>query len=226
MKIHKIFFTILVGTFFSSLGILIQKRIDKRLKGLETPDTRGSGGDRVGFWLRLLENHKKNLPFVLGVLGVAVSTGTIQSNELLHDFLFDTTFSSLYEKAASRNLYIKILERRQTFNKFLEVHHLLEGFESSPEMTYLEKLDGYKLIIIDLLNCDTKSKLAYNIIGLVSLLIFLFTGNLWIFTNLMWALMQLIKEGKVSTAVAKTIVKLLRKKGIDIPEELEELISN
>jgi hypothetical protein len=35
----------------------------------------------------------------------------------------------------------------------------------------------------------------------------------------------LIKEGKISTAVGKTIAKLLSKKGIEIPEELQELIS-
>jgi hypothetical protein len=35
----------------------------------------------------------------------------------------------------------------------------------------------------------------------------------------------LIKEGKISTAVGKTLIVLLRKKSIPIPEELEELSS-
>jgi hypothetical protein len=61
--------------------------------------------------------------------------------------------------------------------------------------------------------------------GLVSLLVFMFTGNFGVFTNIIWALIQLIKEGEISTAVGKTISMLLRKKGIEIPEELEELIS-
>jgi hypothetical protein len=225
MKVRHIIFNILVGTFFGYLGTLLEKRIDKHLKEFETPNGRGGGDDRVGFWLRLLDTHKKNLPYVLGILGAVVSTGTIKSNEVLSDFLFDTTFSSLYQKAASSNLYIKALERRQLVNKFVEVHNLLEAFELTPGMTYKEKLDGYKLIIIDLLNCNTKRKLFYNIIGLASLLVFMFTGNFWIFTNMIWALIQLIKEGKISTAVGKTIAALLRKKGIEIPEELEELIS-
>jgi hypothetical protein len=225
MKIKQIVFNILFGTFFGCLGLLIQKRIEKRLKDLETPDNRGGGDDRVGFWLRLLATHKDNLPYVLGILGTVVSTGVVTSNASLSDFLFDTTFSSLYQKAASSNLHIKALERRQLVNKFVEAHDLLEAFELTPGITCRERLDGYKLIIIDLLKCDTKAKLIYNSVAFASLLGFMVTGNVWIFTNMIYALIQLIKEGKISTAVGKTIAKLLSKKGIEIPEELQELIS-
>jgi hypothetical protein len=38
-------------------------------------------------------------------------------------------------------------------------------------------------------------------------------------------LIQLIKEGKISGAVSKTLIVLLRKEGIPILEELEEVIS-
>ena len=110
MKVRHIIFNILVGTFRGYLRIRLQKRIDKHLEDLETSDNRGGGDDGVGSWLRLLETHKKNLLYVLGILGVIVSTGTIKYNVLLSEFIFDTTFPSLYQKAASSNLYIKALE--------------------------------------------------------------------------------------------------------------------
>jgi hypothetical protein len=92
-------------------------------------------------------------------------------------------------------------------------------------MTYNEKMVGYKLILVDLLSCDTKKKLISNTIALATLLIYLFTGNLLVFTNMVWALIQLIKEGKISRAVGKTLIVLLRQKGIVIPKELEEITS-
>ena len=149
----------------------------------------------------------------------------MQSNDALLEFLSDTTFSSFYKKVNSRNLYLKALEKRQAVNKLIEVRHLLEAFELSPKITYKEKLDGYKLLIVDLLSCDTKRKLIYNILLLATLLAYLFTGNLYVFTNMIWALIKLIQEGKVSRAVGKTLVLLMRKKGIEIPKELEELVS-
>jgi Asp-tRNA(Asn)/Glu-tRNA(Gln) amidotransferase B subunit len=76
-----------------------------------------------------------------------------------------------------------------------------------------------------LLKCDTKAKLIYNSVAFASLLGFMFTGNVWIFTNMIYALIQLIKEGRISRAVGKTIAELLSKKGVEIPEELQELIS-
>jgi Asp-tRNA(Asn)/Glu-tRNA(Gln) amidotransferase B subunit len=45
------------------------------------------------------------------------------------------------------------------------------------------------------------------------------------FTNMMCALIQLINEGKISRAVAKALVFLLRKEGLPIPKELEDVIS-
>jgi polyhydroxyalkanoate synthesis regulator phasin len=38
------------------------------------------------------------------------------------------------------------------------------------------------------------------------------------------ALISLVKEGKISTAVARMIVNELRQRGVTVPEELEELI--
>ena len=180
----------------------------------------------MGFWLRLLEKHKDNLPYVLGILGGVGTTATFRYNELLVEFLSTTTFSSLYNKVEIDNRYIKTLKQRQIANKFVEAHSLLEALELTPKMPLKEKIDGYKLILIDLLSCDTKMKLIYNIVGLASLLIYLFTGNFFVFINMIWALIQLVKEGKVSRAVARALIVLLRKKNIPIPKELEDSISN
>lgn len=226
MKFKKIAFTIVVGGFCGYLGIRLQKQIEKSLKRHETPDLRGGNDDRVGFWLKLLEKHKDNLPYVLAILGGVGATATFKYDELLVEFLSTTTFSSLYNKVKIDNRYIKALKQRQTANKFVEAHSLIEAFELTPKMSLKEKIDGYKLILIDLLSCDTKIKLIYNTIGLATLLIYLFTGNLLVFTNMIWALIQLVKEGKVSRAVAKALIVLLRKKCIPIPKELEDLINN
>lgn len=222
----RIFYSILVATFCGYLGIRLQKRIEKRLKQLETADLRGGGSDRVSYWLRLLANHKNNLPYVLAILGGVASTATIKYSELLAEFLSTTTFSSAYELAKSDNLYIRALKQRQIVNKFVEARSLIEAFEMTPKISSKEKLDGYKLIIGDLLSCNTKTKLIYNIIGLATLLTYLFTGNLLIFMQMIWALVQLIKEGKISGVVARALIILLRKKNIPIPEELADAINN
>jgi hypothetical protein len=223
MRFKNLISSILVAAFCGYLGIRLQNKIEKRLK--QPPDLRGGEFDRVGFWLKLLEKHKTNLPYVTALLGGVASVATFQYNDELLQFLSSTTFSSFYQKVSSNNLYIKALEERQIVNKFVEAHSLLEAFELTPKLTYNEKMSGYKLILVDLLSCDTKTKLIYNTIALAGLLIYLFTGNLLIFTHLIWALIQLIKEGKISRVVAKTLIVLLRKRGVSIPKELEEVIS-
>lgn len=57
------------------------------------------------------------------------------------------------------------------------------------------------------------------------MLAYLFTGNFFIFGQVIIALMSLIKEGKLSKGVAKAIVRILRLKGVAVPEELEELVN-
>jgi hypothetical protein len=202
------------------------KKIDKRLKHLEQPEILGPrGGAEIGFWLKLLMKHKENLPWVSGILGAITTKYVLQSNYVLLEFLSNATFSSLYRKANSGNFYLKALEKRQAVYKLSEVRCLLEAFELTPKITHKEKLDGYKLIIVDLLSYDIKRKLIYNILLLATLLVYMFTSNLYVFMNMIWALIKLIKEGKVSVAIGKSLVLLLRKKGVTIPEELQELVS-
>lgn len=61
----------------------------------------------------------------------------------------------------------------------------------------------------------------FEILEFVSLLAYLFTGNLFLFGQVIITLMSLIKEKKISKAVARTIVNML----LLVPEELEELIN-
>jgi hypothetical protein len=163
---------------------------------------------------------------VIGTSSAVGSGAVLKYNEQLAQFLCVTIFSSsLYEKISTKNMYIKALEQRQIVNKFVEASSLLQAFELTPRMTDRERLSGFKLILMDLLKCDTKIKLIYNTIGLATLLIYLFTGNFLVFTHMIWALVQLIKRGSISKGVGKVLVMLLRKKGIPIPEELEEVLS-
>jgi hypothetical protein len=53
---------------------------------------------------------------------------------------------------------------------------------------------------------------------------YLFTANLFLFGQVIIALMSLIKEGKISRGVARIIVNMLRLKGVPVPDELEELV--
>lgn len=53
------------------------------------------------------------------------------------------------------------------------------------------------------------------------MLAYFFTANLFIFGQVILALMSLIKEGKISKGVGRTIVRMLRLKA----EELEELVN-
>lgn len=70
----------------------------------------------MGFWLKLLEKHKDNLPYVLTILGGVSSNAVIQYNELLTEFLSATTFSSLYNRVKTDDLYSEALKQRQLTN--------------------------------------------------------------------------------------------------------------
>jgi hypothetical protein len=225
MKLKNFIFSIIVGLGFSYAGVGLQKQIEKRLRQQETSDPSVGASPRTIFWLRLIDGHKNNLPYILGILGILTSTATIQFNKGLAEYLYTTTFSCLYEQINFNNLYLKVIEQRRITNKFLEANSLMQALALTPNMTPHERMDGFKLILADLLSCDTKKKLRYSTFALGTLLIYLFTGNFLVFTHMIWALIQLIKEGKISRAVGKTLIMLLSKKGIPIPEELEDIVS-
>jgi len=106
-----------------------------------------------------------------------------------------------------------------------EAATLIEAFNLKPQLSPAEKIDGYKILLEDILTFDSKRKVFFAIIGLVSMLAYFFTANLFIFGQVILALMSLIKDGKIYKGVARTIVHMLRLKGVAVPEELEELVN-
>jgi hypothetical protein len=93
----------------------------------------------------------------------------------------------------------------------LKATSFLEAFCLQPKMTYKEKISDYKLMIVDLFSYN-KKKLIYNAIALTTLLIYSFTDNFLVFTNMVSVLVQWVKEENILKAAAKTLAMLLRKK--------------
>jgi hypothetical protein len=139
----------------------------------------------------------------------------------LFGVLRGSTFSSFYKNAGVAK---QAFDRRQSVTQYTE--EIVGAFEIKPGMTYKDTISGYKTILFNLLDGDNKVKLYYNLTIIVGLLVFLFTtGNMWGFTNILLALTQLLREGKISIARARIIAALLRSRGVLLPEELEKLIS-
>ena len=96
----------------------------------------------------------------------------------------------------------------------------MEAFDLQPNLSPAEKIDGYKILLEDIFTFDSKRTIFFAVIGFVSLLGYLFTANLFLFGQVILALMSLIKEGKISKGVARTIVRMLRLKGVWKPKKL------
>lgn len=140
----------------------------------------------------------------------------------LFGVLRGSTFSSFYKNAGTAK---QVFDRRETV-KYLYAEEVVGAFKVKPGMTYKETIGSYKRVLFNLLDSDNKVKLYYNLTIIVALLVFLFTtGNMWVFTNILLALTQLLREGKISVARARIIAALLRSRGVLLPEELEKLIS-
>jgi len=184
---------------FAYLGLKLQKHVDEVLKSRQTKDLRG--GARID-WVSLLEKHKNNIPFIASLFGALTGSSKFTGIYL----------TTLYSQVNNR--YFGAIERAQAAIKVKEAGTLIEAFDLSPKLTGAEKIEGYKLIIQDILTFDSKGKIFFSILGFVSMLAYFFTANLFVFGQLIIALMSLIKEGKISKSVAKTIVRMLRLKGV------------
>ena len=90
------------------------------------------------------------------------------------------------------NRYFGAIERAQVAVKVKEAVALINAFDLSLKLTGAEKFEVYKLIIQDILTFDSKRKIFF------SMLAYLFTGNLFVFGQLIIALMSVIKKGKIS----------------------------
>lgn len=202
------------------LGFQFQKYIDDILKSRETAGIRGgsSGID----WVSLLAKHRDNIPFIFSLFGALTSSSYLFFEDQLSSFLFQATPGNWYSQINNR--YFSAIERAQTVFRVTETVSLIEAFDLQPNISPQEKIDGYKILLEDILTFDSKRKIFFAIIGFVSLLGYFFTANIFLFGQVIIALMSLIKEGKISKGVARTIVRMLRLKGVPVPDELEELV--
>lgn len=122
------------------------------------------------------------------------------------------------------NAFIKKLTQLATSEEVNKQREFLEQINYSPEMSVNEKVDGYRLLILDILNFDSKRKVIIGIIMLVSILTYLATANIPVFAQFIGALISLIKEGKISLTVAKFIAKTIEKTDLNVPKELIDAI--
>jgi len=225
--------TVATSLIFTLLGIKLEKRIDKALesretkdiaddKDLKSPEIRDtSGGSKID-WLSLLKKHKSKIPLIALLFGVATGSSIALFEVQIYQYLLLLTPTALDSQVNSN--YFGAIDSSKDIIKVKEFAKLIETFSLSPKLNETEKIEGYKSIIEYFLEFDSKGKLLSVTLGFASLLAYFSTDNLFLFRQITTALISLIKEGKISTAVARMIVNGLRQKGVTVPEELEELI--
>jgi hypothetical protein len=225
--------TVATSLVFTLLGIKLEKRIDKALESRETkdivddndlksPEIRDtSGGSKID-WVSLLKKHKSKIPLIALLFGTVTGSSIALFEGQIYQYLLLLAPKALDSQVNSN--YFGAIDPSKDIIKVKEFATLIETFSLSPKLNETEKIEGYKSIIEYFLEFDSKAKLLSVTLGLASLLAYFSTGNLFLFGQIITALISLIKEGKVSTAVARMIVNGLRQKGVTVPEELEELI--
>jgi hypothetical protein len=219
---------------FTLLGIKLEKRLDKALESrgtkdiaddedLKSPEIKDtSGGSRID-WVSLLKKHKSKIPLIALVFGTVTGSSIALFEGQIYQYLLLLVPGALDSKVNSN--YFGAIDSSKDIIKVKEFAKIIETFSLSPKFNETEKIDGYKSIIQYFLESDSKAKLLSVTIGFTSLLAYYFsTGNVFLFGQMIIALISLIKEGKISTAVARMIVNGLRQRGVTVPEELEELI--
>lgn len=230
----KIATTVATSVVFTVLGIKLEKRLDKALESrekkyrtddesLKSPEIKDtSGGSKID-WVSLLKKHKGKIPFISFLFGAVTGSSIALFEDQIYQYLLLLAPKALDPQVNSN--YFGAIDSSKDIIKVKEFAKIIESFSLSPRLNETEKIEGYKAIIPYFLESDSKAKLLSVTLGFSSLLAYyFFTGNLFLFGQMIIALISLIKEGKISTAVARMIVNGLRQKGVTVPEELEELI--
>lgn len=208
----------------NNLDQLLQNRPNN-----EVPLTRGGDIAPSNFLINLLFEHKKNLPFVMALLFTTLGVAGVTYEDQLKNFLllgsgkFRSSLKAIKHLKIT-NAFIQKLTQLATSEEVNKQRELLEQINYSPEMSFSEKVDGFKLLILDLLNFDSKRKVILGIVMLVSILTYLATANIPVFAQFIAALISLIKEGKISLTVAKFIAKAIDKTELNVPTELIDAI--
>jgi hypothetical protein len=187
----------------------LQRYLDEVLKSRERVDLGGGAGVD---WVSLLAKDRENIPFIFSLFGALTSSSYLFFEDQLAQHLFQAIPGNWY--GIVKNRYLGAIERAQTVFQVKEAASLIAAFDLQPHLTPAEKIAGYKILLEDILTFDSKGKIFFAVIGLVSLLAYFFIAKLFIFGQVIIALTSLIKEGKISKDVARTIVRMLRLKGV------------
>lgn len=209
----------------------LENNLDQLMQNRPNNSVPVRGGDLTSsnFLINLLLEHKKNLPFVMALLFTTLGVAGVTYEDQLKNFVllgsgkFRSSLKTIKHLKIT-NAFIKKLTQLATSEEVNKQREFLEQINYSPEMSVNEKLDGYRLLILDILNFDSKRKVIISIIMLVSILTYLATANIPVFAQFIGALISLIKEGKISVTVAKFIAKTISKTDVDVPKELIDAI--
>ena len=228
--------TVATSIVFTLLGIKLEKRIDKALesretkdiaddKDLKSPEIRDTSGRSKIDWVSLLKKHKSKIPLIALLFGAATGSSIALFESQIYQYLLLLAPSSSRALDSQVNSnYFGARDSSKDIIKVKEFAKILETFSLSPKLNETEKIEGYKSVIEYFLEFDSKAKLLSVTLRFASLLAYFSTGNLFLFGQIITALISLIREGKVSTAIARMIVNGLRQKEVPVPKELEELI--
>lgn len=208
-----------------------EKDLEQFQRSREKEPTKVRGGDlpSSNFLINLLLEHKKNLPFVMATLMTILTVGGVTYEDQLKNFVlvgsgkFRSTWKTI-QSLKITNAYIKKLSELANSENVNKQREFLEQINYSPEMSVKERIDGYRLMILNVLNLDSKRKVIISVIMLVTILVYLGTANLPVFGQFLAALISLIKEGKVSVTVTRFLVKVMESKNFDVPKELIDAI--
>jgi hypothetical protein len=226
--------TVATSLVFTLLGIKLEKRIDKALesretkdiaddKDLKSPEIRDTSGRSKIDWVSLLKKHKSKIPLIALLFGAATGSSIALFESEIYQYLLLLAPSRALDSQVNSN-YFGARDSSKDIIKVKEFAKILETFSLSPKLNETEKIEGYKSVIEYFLEFDSKAKLLSVTLRFASLLAYFSTSNLFLFGQIITALISLIREGKVSTAIARMIVNGLRQKEVPVPKELEELI--
>jgi hypothetical protein len=238
--VRKVLITLGTSFVFTIAGRRIEKRINKILelretkgiaddKDLKSPGTKDrSGGSRMD-WIStsILKKHKSKIPLIALLAGVATGSSIAVFEKQIYQYLLLIALKTSDSNVVNDKSFGLIDSSKNILdlNKVKEFATIIETFSLSPKLNDNEKIIGYKVVIEEFLEFDSKIKFLSGTLAFASLLAYYFSsGNLFLFGQIITALISLIKEGRVSTAVARMVVNALKKKGIPIPDELNEII--
>jgi hypothetical protein len=225
---------------FGYIGTRVQKSLEKSIyeqkMGIKEAPADGLVGHSQFKWTSLLEKHREKIPLILGVVG-AVTGSSLVLNNTVYKYLLTAVPSNLYSAPVvvkkvlkkrffgeSRKFVYGAIEKENTIYHMTEVVSVIDAIEGAKGLTIADRLEFYETIVSDILTFDRLTpQVLFTIIGFVSVLAYLFHGHLFIFSELITALLNLLKKGKISKHLARIIRNMLRIKGVTVPKELEEM---